>query len=473
MQEKTYDVAILGGGPGGYPAAIKLAQAGKKVALIEAQEVGGTCLNRGCIPTKTLIANAEVLHHIKKAHEYGIQAKDVSIDFSHMIQQKNEIVGKLKNSLEGLIQANQVDIIRGFGKLISQNTIKVMGQDNVVIKAESIILATGTEPKEIQAFAFDNTLIHSSTSILNIESLPKKMVIVGGGVIGCEFASLYAELGVAVTLIEALERILPLECETVSSFLTKSFQKRGLQILTHVQVSEIQKHKQGVSVILKDGKKVDADMALVAIGRSFNTQNIGLETAGVLCEKGIIPTNDSMRTNVPGIYAIGDITGKAMYAHVATHQGLVAAGHILGEHLHMNYDAVPGVIFTHPEIGTVGMSLDTALKRGYAAKRATYPFQALGKAQAAKETEGFAQIVIDEHTGQILGAQIAGSDASSLIATMTYAIANELTIECVAETIHAHPTLAESWMESAFLVLGTPLHYPPLAKKQPQRDRLS
>jgi dihydrolipoamide dehydrogenase len=287
-----------------------------------------------------------------------------------------------------------------------------------------------------------------------------------GGVIGCEFASLYHELGVEVTLIEALERILPLECETISSFLTKSFQKRGLEVITGGLVSEIQKLKKGISVVLKDGKKIDADIALVAIGRAFNTQNIGVDVAGVQCERGIIATNDSMQTNVPGIYAIGDITGKAMYAHVATHQGFIAASHILGEHLHMNYDAVPGVIFTHPEIGTVGMSLDAALKRGFAAKRATYPFQALGKAQAAKETEGFAQVVIDENTGQILGAQIAGSDASSLIAPMTYAIANELTIECVAETIHAHPTLAESWMESALLVLGTPLHYPPLAKKK-------
>ncbi len=467
MEEKEYDVAILGAGPGGYPTAIKLAQNGKKVALIEAKDIGGTCLNRGCIPTKTLIANAEVLHHVKAAHEYGIVAKDVKIDFGYMTKQKDEIVHKLQKSLEGLVRANRIDLFCGFGKFTSPNTLKVIGKDNALIRANSIVIATGSEPKEIPAFAFDGKYIHSSTSILQLERLPKKMAIVGGGVIGCEFASLYAELGVEVSLIEALDRLLPLECETLSNFLTKSFQKRGIHLQIGALVSQIQKNEGGISVLLKDGKKIDADLALVAIGRSLNIADIGLEKAGVVTDKGMIPVDECMQTNVAGIYAIGDITAKAMYAHVATHQGFVAASHILNEEerLHMDYDAIPGVIFTHPEIGTVGMNLEQALKRGYSAKRASYPLSALGKAQAAKETEGFAQVVIDTETGQILGAQIVGADASSLISCMTYAIANELTIECITDTIHAHPTLAESWMEASFIARGIPLHFPPVVKK--------
>jgi dihydrolipoamide dehydrogenase len=230
-------------------------------------------------------------------------------------------------------------------------------------------------------------------------------------------------------------------------------------------VNEIRKSNTGVTVLLKDSQAISADVALVAIGRSLNTTQIGLERAGVITNKEIIPVDDQMRTNIPGIYAIGDITGKAMYAHVATHQGFVAAGDILGEAIHMNYDAVPGVIFTHPEIGTCGMSLEAALKRGYQAKRTTYPFKALGKAQAAQQTEGFAQIVVDEPTGQILGAQVVGHEASNLIAPMATAITQELTIESIAEIIHAHPTLQEAWMESALIALGTPLHFPPPPRK--------
>lgn len=467
MPEKKYDVAVLGAGPGGYPAAIKLAQKGKKVALIEAQAVGGTCLNRGCIPTKTLIANAEVLHNIKHASSYGIETAEVKIDYSKMAEQKDTVVSKLKNSLERLIQANQIDIIPGFGKFTAPHRIQVTtGQDTLDIVAEYSIIATGTEPKEIPAFPFDSRLIHSSTTILQQKTLPNSLVIIGAGVIGCEFASLYSELGVKVTIIEALPRILPLECETISAFLLKSFKHRGINVITGAMVGEIRKNDTTITVLLKDGQTLSADMALVAVGRSLNTANIGLDRIGVTTDKnGFIVIDDQMKTTIAKIYAIGDITGKAMYAHVATHQGFVAAGDILGEHLHMNYDAVPGVIFTHPEIGSCGMSLEAALKRGYHAKRTTYPFQALGKAQAAQQTEGFAQIVVDESTGQILGAQVAGHEASNLIAPMTLAIAQELTVEAIVETIHAHPTLQEAWMESALISLGTPLHFPPLSRK--------
>ncbi len=465
MEEKKFDACVIGSGPGGYPAAIKLAQNGKKVAIIEALEIGGTCLNRGCIPTKALIANAEVLSHIRKSKDFGIQVDGVKVDFTQMQKTKDATVSNLKKSLEGLILSNNITIIRGYATFVGPLKLEVKGQDNCFVSAPNIIIASGSEPKEIPAFAFDNKVIHSSTSILKLEKLPEKMAIVGGGVIGCEFASLYSELGVKVVIVEMLDRIIPLETPPLSQALTKSFTSRGIEIQAGVAVSSIEKNAKGIVIRLADKTQIDASCALIAIGRSLNSDKLGLDKAGVQVEKGAIKVDDTMKTSAPGIWAIGDVTGKSLYAHVATHQGIVAASNILGHSAHMNYDAVPGVIFTIPEIGSCGMSIEEAKKRGYAAKLTSYPFQALGKAQAAHQTEGFAQVVVDTKTGQILGGQVIGHEAGILLSSIAYAIANELTIECITETIHAHPTLSEVWMEAAFLAQDTPLHYPPIRKK--------
>ncbi len=456
-----YDVAILGSGPGGYPAAIRLAQAGKKVALIEAKEIGGTCLNRGCIPTKALLANASVLHSIRNSSLYGIQVKDVSVDWASMIQRKNDVVQKLRTSLESLISSNGIEIIKGYGSFASPNQISIQNSNGTIttIEAENIIIATGSEPKDIRQFPFDGKAIHSSTSILDIEKLPKSMVVVGGGVIGCEFASLFSDLGVNVTIIEALDRIIPLECETVSSYLAKSFAKRGITIVTSTMVQNIKKKSDGVVVEIASGSPIEASCALVAIGRTLNADGLQVEKAGVKTEKGAIIVDDTMQTSSKHIWAIGDVVAKSMYAHTATHQGLIVADNILGHKAKMYYNAIPGVIFTRPEIGSVGMSFSTAKKNGYQAVLASYPIQGLGKAQAELHTEGFAQIVVDEKTGQILGAQVVGHDAGNLIAQMALAIANELTIESITETVHAHPTLSEVWMEAGFVMQEIPLHF--------------
>lgn len=466
MNEKKFDIAVLGGGPGGYPAAIRAAQLGKSVALIEAKELGGTCLNRGCIPSKALIAGAEFVGRLKDAAEFGIDIPNMGFDFARLARHKDHIVEKMRTGLEGLIAANKISLFRGFGKLTSPNEIKVTGQDNATIVADKIILATGSEPRNIPVFPFDYERIHDSTSLLALTTLPKKILIIGGGVVGCEFASLYAHLDVDVTILELLPRIVSTEAQEISQALTRAFTKKGIKVETHVKVQKIERTDSGVEAFV-EGRSFIADCCLVAVGRSLNTKNIGLDKAGVLIqENGLITVNDKMETNVDGIYAVGDIASKWWLAHVASHQGIVAADNACGKQARMFYNAIPSVIFTDPEIGSVGLSLEEATKLGYKAKIGAFPFQALGKSQATLQAEGFAQIVIDEKTGQILGAQVIGYEAATLIAQMTLALTNELTIECVAETIHAHPTISEAWGEASLMAEGLPIHLPPRALRQ-------
>lgn len=467
MNEKNkFDVIVIGGGPGGYPAAIRSAQLGKKVALIEAKELGGTCLNRGCIPSKTLIANAEILHKIHEASRFGISVGKVSFDYEKMVDRKDEVVAKVRHGLESVITANGITLFRGFGKFISPNEIKVTGQDQAILTADRIIIATGSEPRNISAFPCDHEKILDSTDLLNIKNLPKKLAIIGGGIIGCEFASLYAAFGVEVTIFEMMSSIIPMESTGVAAALTKAFHNQGINILTHTAVKGIERHSNGVTLSLFGDKVYEADLALVAVGRLMNTGSIGLEKAGIpVLDSGLIQVNERMETCVPGIYAVGDISSKWWLAHVASHQGLVAANNACGHDAKMHYNAVPSVIFTTPEIATVGLSLEKAIEEGYAATLGSFPFQALGKSQTSMETEGFAQIVIDKQTKQILGAQVVGHDAATLIAEMGIAIANELTLESITETIHAHPTIAEVWLESAFVANESPLHLPPKKTK--------
>lgn len=462
MEQKKFDIAVIGAGPGGYVAAIRAAQAGKRVALIEKGHLGGTCLNVGCIPTKTLLANTAVLDKVRKAKEFGITTGPIGFDYAQMKARKDSVVEKIRASLKGLIQTNQVTIFEGFAEFMSPREIKISGEKKQVIVAEKTIIATGSEPFDVPAFPCDHKLILNSTSVLDLTSLPKSIAVIGGGYIGCEFASLFAELDVKVTIFEALDEIVMAQGTSISSALTNAFKAKGIEIQTGVKVAGIDKRDNGVTIQLEGGASAEFDLALVSIGRRVNTDGLGLKKAGVVCgERGEITVDEKMETNVNGIYAIGDVTGKAMLAHVASHQAIVAADQAIGNVGAMHYNAVPAVIFTSPEIATVGMTHEEALEAGYKAVVGSFPFQALGKSQAAMETEGFAAVIIDKDTQAILGAQVVGHEASALIAEMAIAINNELTLECITETIHAHPTVAEAWLEAALIAAETPIHFPP------------
>ncbi len=465
MAKRKFDIAVIGAGTGGYVAAIKAAQAGRTVCLIEKKFLGGTCLNVGCIPTKTLIANAQLMHKIQMAADYGIKTGPVSFDFAQMKGRKDKVVASIRKNLEGLILSNKIVILHGAAEFLSPTEIKIKGEPGEIITAENVIIATGSEPLDIPAFPCDHKQVFNSTSILELTTLPKKLAIIGGGYIGCEFASLYAEFGVHVTILEALPSILSLQGKEIAQFMTQTFTKKGIEVKTDVFVQGIDKSDKGISIKIKDQPAQSFDIALVAVGRKVISSGLSLEKAGVkVGEKGEILVNDRMQTNVPGIYAVGDVTGKFLLAHVASHQGLVAASNILGQDTVMHYEAVPAVIFTYPEVATVGLTLEQAKAAGYAAAVGKFPFQFLGKSIATIDTEGYAEVIIDQKTGQILGGYVIGHEAGALIAELTLAVTNELTVECLIDTIHAHPTVPEAWLEAALVANNTPIHLPPKKK---------
>lgn len=464
-EEKSFDVVVLGGGPGGYVAAIKAAQYTDKVALIEAGPMGGVCLNWGCIPTKTLIAHAHVLKKVLSAEKFGIKAENISVDYEAMKNRKDGVISEIRQSLEGLIKAHKVTIIKGFGKFISPEKIKVEGENSCIVSGSKIIIATGSDSRSIGAFPIDNKRILGAKSMLEQTTLPKKLVVVGGGVIGCEFANLYKQLGSEVVVLEAMDRLIPMESPQMSAFLQDHFKKIGIEVFVGVKVVKIDTTDTSITAHLENGQTFQADLCLMSVGIKLNTDNIGIEKAGVqLGKQGEVVVNERMETNIPGIYAIGDITAKMPLAHVASHQGIIAAQNACGKTAHMHYDAIPSVIYTDPEIATVGLSQEAAKEKGFDIQVGQFPFAALGKSKAAGDTEGFAQIVTDKKTGQILGAQVIGHEASTMIAEITTAMHGELTVEEIGDAVHAHPTLSEAWMEAALLAQNQPIHFPPQKK---------
>ncbi len=464
----AFDIVVIGAGPGGYPAAIRAAQLGASVALVEREEMGGTCLNWGCIPTKTLIASSELFARIKSAGAMGLRVDNASFDYAAMADRKDQVVQKLRNGVKQLLKANGVTIFQGNASFQSRNRIQVDpaggGVETVVLAAAKTIISTGAA-SAMPGFLPRHERVVESRGCLGLRALPAATLILGGGIIGCEFACMLAQLGVRVTMVELLEDIIAVVDADVRRELRRHMEKTlGIRILTGVTLEEITADDR--SVRGRAGQeKLEADLLLVALGRKPVTQSLKLENAGLAPnERGFLDVDAYGRTKVATIYAVGDVTGGPLLAHVATSQGLVAAANACGRYLHKNETVVPNCIFTTPEIGTVGLGEQEAQQQGKKIKTGKYMMSALGKALAIGEPIGFVKWVADAETDQLLGAHAIGPHATDLIAEAAVAIRAELTAAELGHTIHAHPTLAEAWMEAAHVLLGEPIHSAPPRK---------
>ena len=457
----TYDVGIIGGGPGGYVAAIKAAQLGGSVCLIEKGEWGGTCLNRGCIPTKTLFAVANLATQIQEASAFGVHiGGEAAIDYTQVLTHKTSVIQQLEGGIAKLLQANKVDILKGTAALTNKNTIAVNKSDGTTeqLHAKNVIIATGSEPAEPPVFEIDEDQVLTTTGILNLTKLPESLLIVGGGVSGCEFASIFNALGCRVTILELLPTILATEDTQVIRHIQLFMKRKGITIHTGAKLTDVKKSDEQVTAVLESGEELTAEKMLVSIGRRYNTDGIGLETTGVRTEGGKIVVDAQMQTNIPGIYSVGDVASRYLLAHVASAEGKVAAQNCLGASVEMNYQVIPWCVFTLPEIGHAGMTEEEATAEGYEVKIGRFPYAASGKALGLRETDGFVKIVSDADSGDILGVHILGAQASTLIHEAAVAIHLGATATDIAHTVHAHPTLSEMIMESAEAVDGKAIH---------------
>lgn len=450
-----YDIAIIGAGPGGYVAAIYAAMSGKSVAVIEKDYLGGVCLNKGCIPTKAVLSSVEVLTRIKESSSFGIDVSSCKINFEKINIRKEEIVKKLRHGIEALFKARKVSLFNGTARLVSADTIEVSGAR---IEAKDIIIAAGSSPFDMPAFKFNHTNIISSDDILELKEIPESLLIIGGGVIGCEFAVIYNALGSKVAIVEMMPEILPNMDRETAKKLSLILKKRGINISTGTKVEQLKERGGKVLAILSSGNEQAVDKALVCVGRSPNTGNLGLKEIGAKTEKGRIIVDEYMRTNIPNIYAIGDVAGKFQLAHTASYEGIVACKNILGGAKKADYKSVPSCIYTSPEVASVGISEEAAKDSGIEIKVSRFPFSALGKAHAISMTEGFVKLIGEKSTGRILGVHILGHDATNLIAEAALAIKQGLTAEEVGDTIHAHPTLAEGLMEACHIFEDKGIH---------------
>jgi dihydrolipoamide dehydrogenase len=456
----TYDVGIIGGGPGGYVAAIKVAQLGGTVCLIEKGEWGGTCLNRGCIPTKTLFAVASLATQIQDAEGFGLKVQGAEVDYPQVLAHKNTTVTQLTGGIAKLLKGNGVQTFNGVGVLVGKNTIEVSQADGATeqINATKIIIATGSEPANIPLFEIDEEQVLTTTGMLNLQTLPESLVIVGGGVSGCEFASIFNGLGCRVTVIELLPTILATEDVQVVRQIQLFMKRKGIEIKTAVNITQVDKSETGITATLASGEQIQAEKMLVSIGRQFNSEGVGLQQVGVHTENGKIVVNERMETNIPDIYAVGDVASRYLLAHVASAEGVVAAQNCMGENAEMDYGTVPSCVFTIPEIAKVGMTEDEAKTEGYEVKVGRFPYAASGKALGMRETDGFVKVISDEEYGDILGVHILGAHASDLIHEAAVAIRLGASTADLAHTIHAHPTLGEIVMESAEAAYGQAIH---------------
>ena len=455
-------IVILGAGPGGYVAAIRAAQLGAKVTVIENRALGGVCLNWGCIPSKALLSVVELGEKLKKAHDLGLRLSDSpTYDPAQMVARKNRVVHGLVNGIATLFKHWGVSHVQGTGRLVNDRTVRVTFADGTEtsVQADGIIIATGSSPAVLPMFLVDGYDIMTSQEALEIPRIPERLLIVGGGIEGCEFASLYAGLGSRVTVVEMMSRLLPLEDEEISALIERELKKRHVRIIVGNSVQSVDRTDAGITAELADGERLGCDAILISVGRRCNSTGIGLEEVGVtLGDQGKIEVDDRLETNVPGVYAIGDVVGKAMLAHVASAQGKVAVDNLVGNANTMNYDVVPAGIFTLPEIGRVGLTEQQIRERGIVPNIGRFRYSALGKAHAVGDTVGLVKILADPKTDRVLGAHLVGTHAADLVHEAALAMQLNAKARDVADMIHAHPTHAEALLEAFEDVEGMAIH---------------
>jgi len=454
-----YDVAVIGGGPGGYVAAIRMGQLGLKVALIEEGELGGVCLNRGCIPTKALYSATKLLERAEDAKAMGIEFAAPVIDLEKLASWKDGIISTLVGGIAALLKANGVTVYQARGRLDGTGRVALSTAETV--DAERIVLATGSSPIEIPGFSFADPYVWSSDDALALAEIPRRLVVIGGGVIGLEIATIYNRLGSAVTILEMMPEILPgidLDRRTIAT-LKRALKAQGITIHVNTAAKSIEETSEGPVVQIADGDAVVADRILLAVGRRPNSADIGLETVGIEPDRrGFVPVDEKLQTSAPGVYAIGDLVLGLMLAHKASAEAVHLAALFVGENSSLDYETIPQAIFTDPEISSVGLSEKKAKEEGYDIIVGRFPYAALGKAQGMRETEGFFQVVADAKSKRLLGAQIIGAEASALIAEAALAVQNKLPLSAIADGIHAHPTLPEGLKEAAEAALGRAIH---------------
>ncbi len=463
---ENFDVIVIGAGPGGYVAAIRAAQLGQKVAIVDKQWLGGVCLNVGCIPSKSLLKNAEVAHTLReRGKEFGFSFENLKLDFTVAAKRSRQVSDRLVKGVGFLMKKNNINVFMGTARLTSATTVEVFAKDQSVTElvAKNIIVATGASSAVPGVWKVDGEKVVTYYEAILQDKLPKSVVVIGSGAIGVEFSTVWSSYGVDVTIVEMLPRIVPLEDEEVSAELEKAFKKRGIKTLTGHKVEAVEATESGVRVTVSAGgatKVLEAEQALVAIGFRPNSKGLGLEEIGVkISERGFIEIDEKMSTNVPGIWAIGDVTGKLMLAHVGSAMGIVCAEHIAGhETVTLDYEMMPRATYCQPQIASFGLTEAQARERGYTVKIGRFPFQANGKALGLGDYAGWVKLVIDEKYGEILGAHMIGPEVTELLPELTLAHMLELTPAEIARNVHAHPTISEALMEAAHAAEGSAIH---------------
>ena len=461
----TYDLIVLGSGPGGYVSAIRASQLGMKVAIVERERLGGICLNWGCIPTKALLRTSEVYHYMTHADAYGLKADNVGFDLGKIVDRSRKVAGQLNAGVKGLMKKNKVTVVEGFGSLTGKGKLSVkQGDKTVELEAKHIMVATGARARDLPFAKADGKRIWTYRHAMVPDVMPTKLLVIGSGAIGVEFASFYNDMGADVTIVEMLDRILPVEDAEVSEFMTKALTKQGIKILTKSGLEKLEPGANGVTAAIKgaDGKVTSTEFshAIVAIGIVPNTENIGLEALGVQTERGHIKVDGYGRTNVEGIYAIGDVTGAPWLAHKASHEGIVCVEKIAGQDPHpFETWNIPGCTYSRPQVASVGLTEAKAKDAGHDVKVGKFPFIGNGKAIALGEAEGFIKTVFDAKTGELLGAHMVGAEVTELIQGYVIARQLETTEHELMETVFAHPTLSEMMHESTLSAYGRALHF--------------